>query len=250
MDTSIIHFHRTLQRHFLEWKLHVEEKRLCLFLKKTILLTLGSIFNEEVIEWYRSAHQWQNVRGVPECTVNGLRSKPTRSRGARRPPTRSRVPSTRRTSHRWGRSPHSSSRILLGPPRTAVVWSSAPGWESGRTLEDDGKKTNINSTRTLKARPFHVSPVWMFLQASPPPGYGDNTRLTRCDLPRVVFRGAHRFRLYILGFLADSRFEETFMTGESWTPAHRRRESVTISQLASCRRSGPLAPHVFFPVIT
>lgn len=66
--------------------------------------------------------------------VDGLKDRPTRSRGAKRPPTRSRVPWTRRTSPPWGRNPPSTSRILLGPPRTAGAWSSAPRGESGRTL--------------------------------------------------------------------------------------------------------------------
>lgn len=66
--------------------------------------------------------------------VDGLKDRPTRSRGAKRPPTRSRVPWTRRTSPPWGRNPPSTSRILLAPPRTAGAWSSAPRGESGRTL--------------------------------------------------------------------------------------------------------------------
>lgn len=66
--------------------------------------------------------------------VDGLKDRPTRSRGAKRPPTRSRVPWTRRTSPPSGRNPPSTSRILLAPPGTAGAWSSAPRGESGRTL--------------------------------------------------------------------------------------------------------------------
>lgn len=64
----------------------------------------------------------------------GLKDGPTRSRAARRPPTRSRVPWTRQTSPPSGRNQPSMSRIPLAPPRTAGAWSSAPGGESGRTL--------------------------------------------------------------------------------------------------------------------
>lgn len=82
---------------------------------------------------------------------------PTRSRGARPPPRRSRVPWTRRTRLRPGRSPRSTSRIPPGPPETGVAWSSAPGSGSGRGLQDGeatwgshhaNKKTTTKKTNT------------------------------------------------------------------------------------------------------
>lgn len=82
---------------------------------------------------------------APERSVRGLKDGPTRSRAARRPPTRSRVPWTRRTSPLSGRSPPSMFRIPLAPPRTAGAWSSAPAGASGRTLrrEQERKATFV-----------------------------------------------------------------------------------------------------------
>lgn len=65
--------------------------------------------------------------------------EPTQSPAARRPPTRCRVPSTRRTRLRPGRSPRSRSRIPPGAAATEAVWSSAPGAELGLTLGGHGK---------------------------------------------------------------------------------------------------------------
>lgn len=81
----------------------------------------------------------------PRCTellnapcADGLKERPTRSRGAKRPPTRCRAPWTRRTSPPSGRNPPSTSRTRLAPPGTAGAGSSAPGGESGRTLREGG----------------------------------------------------------------------------------------------------------------
>lgn len=86
---------------------------------------------------------------APERSVRGLKDGPTRSRAARRPPTRSRVPWTRQTSPLSGRNQPSMFRIPLAPPRTAGAWSSAPGGESGRTLrEEQQRKATIIKRRT------------------------------------------------------------------------------------------------------
>lgn len=107
--------------------------------------------------------------------VDGLKDRPTRSRGAKRPPTRSRVPWTRRTSPPWGRNPPSKSRILLALPRTAGAWSSAPRGESGRTLRggQERKATFIKMHSSSTPAPLPPPTPWMFLQAPPPPGYPD-----------------------------------------------------------------------------
>lgn len=76
-----------------------------------------------------------------EWDLNVSRYTPTQSPEATRPPTRSRVPSTRRTRLRPGRSPRSSSHILPGPPGTEVSWSSAPGPEPGLRLWGSGQRT-------------------------------------------------------------------------------------------------------------
>lgn len=95
--------------------------------------------------------------------LDRLIARPTRSRGARRPPTRYRVPWTRRTSPRSGRNPPSTSRIPLAPPRTAGAWSSAPGGESGRTLrggqERKGAFIKGRTHSRIHSRRFSVLPA-------------------------------------------------------------------------------------------
>lgn len=130
--------------------------------------------------------------------VDGLKDRPTRSRGAKRPPTRSRVPWTRRTSPPSGRNPPSTSRILLAPPRTAGAWSSAPRGESGRTLRG-GRESKATFIKMHSPPPLDVSPgsaaAWI-------PG----PTLTRRRWLRVLFRGAHRRRLHMLVLTVRSRF--------------------------------------------
>lgn len=96
--------------------------------------------------------------------VDGLKDRPTRSRGAKRPPTRSRVPWTRRTSPPWGRNPPSKSRILLALPRTAGAWSSAPRGESGRTLRggQERKATFIKMHSSSTPAPLPPPPPGCF----------------------------------------------------------------------------------------
>lgn len=74
------------------------------------------------------------VCSKPECPRVRERVVPTSSPAARRPPTRSRVPWTRRTRLRPGRSPRSRSRIPLGPAGTGSAGSSAPAGELGPAL--------------------------------------------------------------------------------------------------------------------
>lgn len=176
---------------------------------------------------------------APERTVRGLKDGPTRSRAARRPPTRSRVPWTRRTSLPSGRSPPSMFRIPLVPPRTAGAWSSAPGGESGRTLRGEQEreatfvKRRPRSSSTgavVLSSPLDVSPgsaaAWI-------PGQ----TLTRRRWLRVFFRGAHRCRLHMP--VVTVRWP--YMSGESRVAAPTRPCWV---QLVSCcvTHPGPLAP--------
>lgn len=174
------------------------------------------------------------------CTLN-VRG-PTRSREARRPPRRCRVPSTRRTTLRRGRSPRSRSHIPPGPPATQGAWSSAPGWELGRTLAEHGKETliKLNDCRIRHSltqtagwfafavlRRFHVfSGVRRLVTKR----CDDNTtgallskRLTELQL-RVVFRGAHHFPFRILRFTADVL---TVSSLESSRPLRWRQDALT-----------------------
>lgn len=160
---------------------------------------------------------------APERTIRGLKDGPTRSRAAKRPPTRSRVPWTRRTSPLSERSPPSMFRIPLAPPRTAGAWSSAPGGESGRTLREEQerketfikRRTRSSSTGAVfLASPLDVSPGFAAAAAAWIPGQ----TLTRRRWLRVFFRGAHRCRLHM--FVLTVRWP--FMSGEDWVLAPTR----------------------------
>lgn len=158
-----------------------------------------------------------------KCTIliRGLKDGPTQSRAAKRPPTRSRVPWTRRTSPLSGRSPPSMFRIPLAPPRTADAWSSARGGESGRTLrgEQERKATFIKR----QTRSSSTGTVFLFSPLDVSPGSAaawiPGQTLTRRQWLRVFFRGAHRCRLHM--FVLAVRWP--FMSGEGWAPAPTRR---------------------------
>lgn len=146
--------------------------------------------------------------------VDGLKDRPTRSRGAKRPPTRSRVPWTRRTSPPSGRNPPSTSRILLAPPRTAGAWSSAPRGESGRTLRG-GRESKATFIK------MHSPPLWMFLQAPPPPGYPD--RHSHVAGGSAFFSVEH----IVAAFTCSSS-----RSGPGSAAVHERRRSDSCSEVA------------------
>lgn len=167
-----------------------------------------------------------------ERSVRGLKDGPTRSRAARRPPTRSRVPWTRQTSPLSGRNQPSMFRIPLAPPRTAGAWSSAPGGESGRTLrEEQERKATIIKRRTRSSStgavflssPLDVCPGSVATTAAAAAWLLGQT-LTRRWWLRIFFRGAHRRRLHML--VLTVRWP--LMSGESWVPAPTRPDGLSV----------------------
>lgn len=174
---------------------------------------------------------------APERTVRGLKDRPTRSRGATRPPTRSRVPWTRRTSPLWGRSPPSTSHSQTGPPRTGGAGSSAPGGESGRTLRGGQER----KATELKGEGVHPPLELLFF---PPPGCFSRLRL---DTGAHTYTSPAAPRFFPWSTSSPSSHARPHGPGPGSVALHERRRFDSCPGASLCvscclTHPGPLAP--------